>query len=205
MGHTAAAWHTPQKATPQPLCSAGPGWADRKRATFSGEGASSRSLPPAKASEIVILFGLARRTARKSRKYHYSTVFWMRCSREIQASPITVVQQTPGLLALRNDNLSQPKPSGLTGAWSAVHGLGRRPELLKHSPVLIARRRHFQQAFLRYLLARIFELPVRWKGLDIHQRGRGPAPPRPDHNDNALSQSALGSGNEQPSRTTKAW
>ena len=24
-------------------------------------------------------------------------VFWMRCSREIQASPITVVQQTPGL------------------------------------------------------------------------------------------------------------
>ena len=29
-------------------------------------------------SEIVILFGLARRTARKSRKYHYFTLKWIR-------------------------------------------------------------------------------------------------------------------------------
>ena len=128
-------------------------------------------------------------------------VFWMRCSREIQASPITVVQQTPGLLALRNDNLSQPKPSGLTGAWSAVHGLGRRPELLKHSPVLIACRWHLQQAFLRYLFARILELPVRWKGLDIHQRGRGPASPRPD--DNVLRLDRLWETDDP--KTTKAW
>ena len=133
-------------------------------------------------------------------------VFWMRCSREIQASPITVVQQTPVFAASKRRLVTaETKGDGLTGAWSAVHGLGRRPELLKHSPVLIACRRHLQQAFLRYLLARIFELPVRWKGLDIHQRGRGPASPRPDDNDKALSQSALGSGNEQPSRMTEAW
>ena len=36
----------------------------------------------------------------KSKK-EKSDVFWMRCSREIQASPITVAQQTPGLWPLR--------------------------------------------------------------------------------------------------------